>query len=276
MNSLNKMPCKEFYYPSKVKYLVCSDMDETYIPFDEKNKLLGGVKELEHFMCTEGINKGIVIGLITGSNINSVIKKSKNYMSMSVHFVCASLGSELYWVKDGTLVPSKSWGKAIIQSGYKKENIVTVLKLIQENNINLIRQTDDYQGVYKDSFYYHVNNNMENDFQTIKDIAQKYHIKTSFTKCNPLAGDPENSFDVEFMPMCCGKDEAVSFLCNNLNITKDNTFAFGDSFNDFPMLKNVGKGFLVSNADPLAKDMWSNVLKEPYCKGITSILREMK
>ena len=41
MNSLNKMPCKEFLYPSVAKYLVCSDMDETYIPFAEKNKSLG-------------------------------------------------------------------------------------------------------------------------------------------------------------------------------------------------------------------------------------------
>jgi kanosamine-6-phosphate phosphatase len=275
MNSLNKMPCKEFLYPSVAKYLVCSDMDETYIPFDEKNKSLGGVKELEHFMGSEGINKGIVIGLITGSNINSVIKKSTNYMAVSVHFICASLGSELYWVKDGILVPSKSWHTRIMQSGYKKENIATILKLIQDNNINLVRQTDDYQGVYKDSFYYTITSNINKDFQIIEDIAQKYSIKTSFTKCNVSAGDPENTFDVEFMPACCGKDEALSFLCNNLNITKDNTLAFGDSFNDFPMLKNAGKGFLVSNADPVAKEMWHSVLKEPYCKGITSILRKI-
>ncbi|WP_244298029.1 HAD family hydrolase [Actinobacillus vicugnae] len=116
---------------------------------------------------------------------------------------------------------------------------------------------------------------MESDFNLIKALADKYHIRVMFTKCNPAAGDPENCYDIEFIPTCCGKDQAVLFLLEELNISQNNVLAFGDSANDVTMFSKAGKGYLVSNADKTAIKTYGSSLNLPYCHGILNILKEI-
>jgi kanosamine-6-phosphate phosphatase len=109
----------------------------------------------------------------------------------------------------------------------------------------------------------------------IQTLAKRLNIKASISKCNPNAGDPADCYDVDFIPACCGKDEILFFLCDELNVSKNNTWAFGDSFNDFPMLKNAGNAYLVGNADAVAKKQFNSVLNSNYCFGIKTKLEEI-
>lgn len=273
MDSSNNLLPLELPFPEKVKLIACCDLDETYIPFSPENRQYGGVGELEEYLGGEGHPKGILLGWITGTNRRSALRKAQGYISRSPHFLCCSLGTEFYWIKAGRLVPSVTWSERIKQSGFCLENVDRVLKAIRERGILLERQPEDYQGPYKASFYYRVREDMLNDFAWIKNQARAFNIRTLFTKCNPAAGDPADSYDMEFIPLCCGKDEAVSFLMERMGLRQDAVLAFGDSCNDFPMFERAGHAYLVANADRTAIDMHGYCLDRPYCHGILSVLK---
>ncbi|WP_350306495.1 HAD-IIB family hydrolase [Photorhabdus viridis] len=272
--SVHKLPI-EFPLPPSIKAVVCCDLDETYIPFSDENKSLGGVAQLEDFLAAEGEKKGILLGWITGTNLSSALRKANGYISRSPNFLCCSLGTEFYWIKEGKLVASASWAERIRRSGYCRDNVDEIVKAIREHGISLEKQPDDYQGQYKISFYYQIRAEMQRDFDWIDALTSKYQIRVLFTKCNPAAGDPADCYDVEFIPRCCGKDEAVSFLMEETCLPKEKVFAFGDSANDFPMFARAGQGYLVANADRDAIKKHGNSLDKPYCHGILSIIERI-
>lgn len=271
-SSVYKLP-NEFPYPSSLRVIVCCDLDETYIPFSHANRSQGGVAQLEDFLTVQGENKGILLGWITGTNLNSALIKAEGYISRSPNFICCSLGTEFYWVKEGELIASRAWAERISKSGYRNENVDEVLKAIHQHGIVLRKQPDDYQGPYKRSFYYRIKEGMHRDFDWIKALTRQFQIRVIFTRCNPAAGDPADCYDVEFIPHCCGKDEAVSFLLEETGLPKENSIAFGDSANDFPMFARAGQGYLVSNADRGAIKVHGSSLDKPYCHGILSIVK---
>lgn len=55
---------------------------------------------------------------------------------------------------------------------------------------------------------------------------------------------------LEMMPPEANKGHALSIVAERYGITADQTIAFGDSYNDIPMLKWAGLGIAVSNAKP--------------------------
>ncbi|ECT0422213.1 hypothetical protein DQQ66_24580, partial [Salmonella enterica subsp. enterica serovar Kentucky] len=111
---------------------------------------------------------------------------------------------------------------------------------------------------------------------TIQELADERRIRVVFTRCNPAAGDPSGCYDVEFIPLCCGKDQAVSFLMEETGLPKEAIIAFGDSANDFAMFAQAGSGYLVGNADPFAVSQYGNRLNSAYCHGILSVLKELQ
>ena len=137
----------------------------------------------------------------------------------------------------------------IKKSGFEKGSIKTVVQILQNRGVNLIKQIDDYQGKFLESYYLLMSKRTNEDLLMISELASEYNIKVITTKCNPAAGDPENCFDIQFMPKCCGKKEVLQFLVEKLGISKVDTWAFGDSFNDLEILQNVGNPYIVANAD---------------------------
>ena len=64
---------------------------------------------------------------------------------------------------------------------------------------------------------------------------------------------------IEIMNKGITKKDAVHFLCDRWKIPVADTVAFGDNFNDYDMLKTVGKPFLMGNAPEELKKEFSNV-----------------
>jgi len=270
----NELP-PEFPFPEKVNTVVCCDLDETYIPFSPENKVYGGVNELEQYMYYSAADKGILLGWITGTNLPSALRKSEGYISRSPHFICCSLATEFYWVRNGQLIRSEKWLSRIEKSGFHASSVNRILESIREKNIKIVGQPADYQGPYKISFYYYIRPEMEADFAWIETLCTQWNIRVLLTRCNPAAGDPKNCYDVEFIPTCCGKDQAVAFLKEEMQLPRRSIFAFGDSCNDFPMFSQAGHAYLVANADHLAISLHGNCLDKPYCHGILSVLAEI-
>lgn len=64
---------------------------------------------------------------------------------------------------------------------------------------------------------------------------QRYVVK--YNRCNPRAGDPENAYDVDFLPQQAGKKYAAQFLISLHDIPKSQVLGFGDSGNDREFLR---------------------------------------
>ena len=276
MTTLNNNWPEEFPFPTVIRTVVCCDLDETYIPSDNDKKALGGVNFLESYITSCAEEKGILAGWITGTNLDSAWRKSKGYISRSPHFICCSLGTEFYWVKNGRLVPSDTWEERIRRSGYSHQNVKSLISVLLEQGMPLEKQQEDYQGPYKISYYYPDGPRMASDFACIQALANEQRVRVIFTRCNPAAGDPPDCYDVEFIPLCCGKDQAVSFLREETALPKEAIIAFGDSANDFAMFAQSGRGYLVGNADPFAIKQYGSSLDGAYCHGILNVLKELQ
>ncbi|BBP86934.1 hypothetical protein BsIDN1_05520 [Bacillus safensis] len=106
-----------------------------------------------------------------------------------------------------------------------------------------------------------------------KTLAKERGVAVNINKCNPLAGDPADCYDVDFLPVGTGKDEIVRFMLNQYDLSKDQGFAFGDSGNDLRMLQSVTHGFLVQNATAEAKRHHHQICHHGYAKGIYETLK---
>lgn len=204
MTILNKKWPAEFPYPTVIRTIVCCDLDETYIPSASEKKAQGGVNLLESYIVSCAEEKGILAGWVTGTNLDSAWRKSRGYISRSPHFICCSLGTEFYWVRNSRLCPSETWAEQIHRSGYSRENVDSIVSVLMKKGISLQKQPADYQGLYKVSYYYPEGPNLASDFARIQTLADEQRIRVVFTRCNPAAGDPPDCYDIEFIPLCCG------------------------------------------------------------------------
>lgn len=263
-----------FNHPSTPQMAIFIDLDETYRPINPLHHTQAGVQELEQFLHPLIEQKGVLVGWVTGSNLDSALKKAADYVTFYPHFISSSLGTEFHWVRQGQLVESVRWKTMLQNSGYNALRVQTVVNAIEELGIELEKQSAAYQGAYKISYYYYFcgEDRFTRDTALMTDIAARQGIKMLVTKCNPAAGDPENCFDIEFIPTCCGKDKVVQFVRDRFDILHDNTFAFGDSCNDLTMLNAVANSWLVGNADATAKQTFSRHTRRNYCLGILDTL----
>lgn len=93
-------------------------------------------------------------------------------------------------MKNGRLIPSETWAERISRSGYSRQNVNCLVKILMEKEIPLLKQPEDYQGPFKVSYYYPESPSIASDFATIQELADERRIRVVFTRCNPAAGDP--------------------------------------------------------------------------------------
>lgn len=72
---------------------------------------------------------------------------------------------------------------------------------------------------------------------------------------------------LEINPKGVNKGEAVKWLCQYLNVKKENTMAIGDSYNDTSMIENVGFGCSVGGASEDLKKISQYVCEKDYTEG---------
>ncbi|MCD8174206.1 MAG: HAD hydrolase family protein [Alistipes sp.] len=264
-----------FEIPKKVRRLVCCDFDDTYLPFSDAEKPYSGIIGLEDFLDQYNDRLSVAIGWISGSSIEALLRKSNNHVRRLPHFIASSLGSEFYWVTVDGLMPSYEWSARIAESGFHLEELRRAVKEIKAAGVNLSPQHPDYQGQMIETYFYIASPAMEQEIKTMEEVCRNHRIKFVMSGCNPAAGDPAGYFDVQFMPIPCGKAEAAEFAAAVFGLGREDVWAFGDSLNDMQMLSFAGHPYLVANADPNAIASFGNVVNGRYCHGIREKLAEL-
>lgn len=72
---------------------------------------------------------------------------------------------------------------------------------------------------------------------------------------------------LEINPKGVNKGVAIRWLCDHLNVKKENTMGIGDSDNDIDMLKNVGFGVGVANANENVRKVVDYICEKDYKEG---------
>ena len=79
----------------------------------------------------------------------------------------------------------------------------------------------------------------------------------------------EHPFQVlELIPKGTSKASGIQWICNYLQISRENTFAIGDSTNDMEMLKYVQHGIAMGNGQQRVKDIAEYVTDDIHRDGL--------
>ena len=105
----------------------------------------------------------------------------------------------------------------------------------------------------------------------IFDIEQQ--LKNAFPELSIAKSSPTL---LEIMADNVNKSTAVKRLCTILNISLENTIAFGDNYNDVEMLNTVATPFLMGNAPNELKSTFKNITSDNDNDGIAKALASLK
>lgn len=150
-------------------------------------------------------------------------------------------------------------------SRVNKEKYNIILDSLKKYELNAVLEGEE--AIYVDE-------NVEDDFLLSNLRKQNYPIKPydlenmtfnkMFIRYNDnkyienFCEDIKEMFDYidhgkgtrELIPIGHSKGSGIEFLINHFNIDKKNTFAFGDSNNDIPMLESVSNSIVMGNGNP--------------------------
>lgn len=81
---------------------------------------------------------------------------------------------------------------------------------------------------------------------------------------------------IEVVPEGCNKGNALSYLCDKLNIPLANSVSIGDQENDIEMLEMSGTGVVMGNATPHIKEFVDVITDTNDNDGVAKILQRLK
>lgn len=259
------------------EYMIFCDFDGTYLFNSQSDEDEDNLRELESYISEICQKHKVMIGWVTGSSkdfLLSKIKKSK--IKLIPHFIASSLGTEVVMFNQKTGhsgATNDIWQKRV-DSDFFQNAIKDIQKEIESLGIKLVPQHLNYSKNKLSFYYYAISESKDNEnISEIKRVALKRGISVNINFCSPNVGDPENCYDVDFIPSCCGKVNVIDFLKNQYGTENTKTFAFGDGENDIEMLNYADFGYLVNNATKQAKEKFKNVVKYNSTKGILYALR---
>jgi len=79
----------------------------------------------------------------------------------------------------------------------------------------------------------------------------------------------------EVVPNCCSKGKAIHFLLDQLNISEEDCYVFGDSENDWAMLETVSNSIVMGHAPEKLKEKAKWVAPKPSEDGIYRIMLQL-
>ena len=268
---------KSFANTESTKALICFDFDETYFPHACEKRQLEDLHAMELYLDQIAREYRVKIAWVTGSDCDALAAKiERAHLTYMPHFIAANLGTELYQITaNGEWKEIYAWKQHLPDQEAFNRLVEGLIQKLFLDGIALQPQTMHGQSPYKKNYYYFPNeNDLADVMYRIREAAAAVKVGLNMNACNPLAGDPDGAYDVDFIPLRTGKRAAVQFLVNHCMVEPTQVYAFGDSGNDLEMLQYAEHGFLVANATEEVKRKYSQVCDTSYAAGIQSTLQQ--
>lgn len=262
-------------------YAVFCDFDETFFRHQRDQHSDAGINALSALLKYAALNHQVIFGWVTGSSLETVLKRLRHHSpSFRPHFAATDLGTRIVTFDPASheAVELTAWTQKLTETTYSHAVVEEIVHdLHSTHRISLRPQPTDHHRQYLRNFYLQAQSQEKDQarISLINDVCAAAGIATNINRCNPAAGDPENTYDVDFIPEGTGKKAVVDFIRDHHQLSTQRTAAFGDSGNDLPMLSTVGHGWLVSNATEEAKAQHIHVTENPHAAGVHEGIRHL-
>ena len=214
--------------------MIFSDFDETMLNYHSKKNYFD---DYQVSILKRLSEKGIMFSIVTGRNVFFFQKFPEILPYIS--YILASNGSCIYDVYNKKFIYQKLIGE---------QEVVFLLDYARNNHFDLYYNCDGMQYFNEDDV------DLKGCEQVILSFNERYlesileDIKNiPFVNYNNICRHGVR-YTIDVNNSSVSKGNAVTFLCEYLGISLDDTIGFGDSDNDISMFHVVGKGVSVSNA----------------------------
>lgn len=245
--------------------LIAIDMDGTLL--NSKNELTSNTKQV----LKQAKEKGVEIVLATGRVLKSALYYSDHLDLESYVVAC-----------NGGIILDKKFNVLSNQS-IEKEKISEIMKIGKELSVyfhfynedtfftnKYVKEVDEYYSskdgkftgqdvavqLYKEDTEILSRDDLniykflfiDNDNEKLKILRQK------LSRIEGVSISSSWDNNIEVMNEGVSKGTAISLLCSELGIDKNNVMAIGDNENDLSMIKFAGIGVAMGNGNPMLKD----------------------
>lgn len=184
-------------------------------------------------------------------------------------------------------------GKILYERNMSCEDVKSIYDASREHSLPIIYEGTKYQwldrnGFEGDSYIEYIVQNLKDsavflDECSLEDIeANKFSAlvneKTNYPAVVEALSDRFDFMDhgdgiIEAVPKGTSKATGIAWLCEHLNIAKEDTYALGDSINDLEMLEFVGHSIAMGNASLAAKEAAEYVTTHIHENGVLNALK---
>jgi kanosamine-6-phosphate phosphatase len=259
-------------------FAVFSDFDESFFAATQTPQTGHDIHALRYWLQANVTRHDILFGFVTGSNIESVLEKLARVSAAFLpHFIGSSLGSEIHLVIDGTLTACHRFSAGMCSPLEFEGALQHLTRSLKARGYQLDPQPPSNHSALKRSFYLH---NPHADahrafIDVLEPLADVCGLHVNCHLCNPVAGDPEGSLEVDITPRGAGKAAVVRHVMDQHNIPRSHTWAFGDSCNDLGLLRAVGNPYCLANATPELRTSIPACTSQCYAGGILEVLQRV-
>ena len=221
--------------------IVFSDFDETMLNYhSDKNYF----DEYQISVLSRLKEQNILFCIVTGRNVHFFDQFPK--ILPYVSYILASNGSCIYDVQNKKFIYQKFIGE---------QEVVALLDYIRDNQFDMFYNSNGVQ-VYNDKVV---------DYKTCEQVILSFDdvylekvledIKSiPYVVYNNICRHGDR-YTIDVNDSSVSKGNAVKYLCNFLDIDKEDTVGFGDSDNDVSMFFEVGKSIGVANGTERIKTL---------------------
>ncbi|GEP85011.1 HAD superfamily hydrolase [Staphylococcus piscifermentans] len=252
-------------------HLILFDFDETYYKHATTKEDIPDLRDLEETLRQAVKEDGVITAFLSGSIFPNILKKmEKAEMKFKPQYIFSDLCSQMYQLDDqGEYHECKEYEEAVSETPFTKEKVDEIIKNFEQKydvKLQPQREYRDKETLYE--YYFDSQGDQDEDIKMLENLqkeAASYDYAVHFNKTNPLAGDPEDAYDVNFTPKNAGKLFAVKYLLDLFDIPASEVLGFGDSGNDETYLSYIGHPFVMSNStDNEMKAQFPNTKYEYY------------
>lgn len=184
-------------------------------------------------------------------------------------------------------------GKVLYERNMSYEDVKMIYDESRQHQLPIIYEGSKYQwmdreGFEGDSYIAYIVENLKDaakflDDCDLKEIeANKFSAlvneNTNYSAVEEALADRFDFMDhgdgiIEAVPKGTSKATGIAWLCEHLDISKEDTYALGDSINDLEMLSFAGHSIAMGNASQVAKDAAEYVTSHIHEDGVFHALK---
>ena len=187
-------------------------------------------------------------------------------------------------------------GQVLYERNMSYEDVKAIYEVSRQYHLPIIYEGSKYQwmdrnGFEGDAYIEYIIENLGDvakfldECELMEVEANKFsalaHEKTNYPAVEEALADRFDFMNhgdgiIEAVPKGTSKATGIQWLCEHLNIEKENTYALGDSINDLEMLAFVGHSIAMGNASQMAKDAAEYVTSHIHEDGVLKALEHYK